>query len=115
MKKKNNLKSKYIVVITSIDDKEKAEELSKKLVENRLVACAQIIGPITSIYWWQNKIEKAKEWLCLMKTKKSLFKDTEKTILSLHPYQVPEIIALPLIEGTHSYLAWLEQELNKNK
>lgn len=115
MKKESTSKNKYIVVITTIDSKKKAEELSQKLVENRLVACAQIIGPITSIYWWQDKVEKAKEWVCLMKSKKSLFSDIEKMILSLHPYQVPEIITLPLLEGTRSYLAWLEQELKKNK
>jgi periplasmic divalent cation tolerance protein len=81
------------------------------LVDERLAGCAQIIGPITSIYRWKGKVEKANEWLCLIKTKRELYTSVENTIIRLHKYKTPEIIATAIITGSKKYLEWLNNEL----
>lgn len=103
----------YIQVITATETKKEAENIAHILTEKRLAGCVQIIGPITSIYWWRGKIEKAEEWLCFIKTSKILYEEVEKTIKAAHSYQVPEIIALPLVSGSRDYLSWLNNELQK--
>ncbi|NTW07493.1 MAG: divalent-cation tolerance protein CutA, partial [Syntrophaceae bacterium] len=74
---------------------------------------AQISGPITSTYRWKGKVETAEEWLCLIKTQESLYSELEKTIISLHSYETPEIIAVPIIKGSREYLSWLKNETEK--
>ena len=81
-------------------------------MEKRLAGCIQIIGPIISTYWWKNNIETAKEWLCLIKSKKNLFEKLEKSIKEIHPYETPEIIALPIVAGSKEYLKWLDNALS---
>jgi periplasmic divalent cation tolerance protein len=88
-----------------------AERIARAVLEARLAACVQIIGPLTSLYWWQGQIEQAGEWLCLIKTRADVFTELEKTIRSLHPYDVPEIVALPVTAGSADYLAWLNGEV----
>ncbi len=73
----------------------------------------QIVGPITSTYWWKGSIETAEEWLCLIKTSQNLYADLEKAIKEMHPYETPEIIAIPILTGSSDYLQWLENELRK--
>jgi periplasmic divalent cation tolerance protein len=96
-----------IQVLTTTDTKQAAEEIARVLVESRLAACVQIIGPITSIYRWKGKVEQAKEHLCIIKTRAALFRKVEAEIKRLHSYEVPEIIALPISKGSRRYLAWL--------
>lgn len=103
--------SEYIQLFTTTEKKEDAEIISQEVVEKRLAACVQIMGPITSTYWWKEKVEKTEEWLCIMKTKRDLYEDLEQAILSIHPYEVPEIVAVPIVAGSQSYLEWLEQEV----
>ncbi|MDH5770045.1 MAG: divalent-cation tolerance protein CutA [Candidatus Bathyarchaeota archaeon] len=103
----------YIQVITTFGNKEEAEKISQIVVEKRLAGCAQVIGPITSIYWWKGKIERAEEWLCLIKSQADLYQELESTILQVHSYENPEILAMPIIRGSKSYLSWLESELKK--
>ncbi|MFH0844913.1 MAG: divalent-cation tolerance protein CutA, partial [Pseudomonadota bacterium] len=88
-----------------------AQEISRAVVEKRLAACAQVIGPITSTYWWKGKIEEEEEWICILKTREALYEDLEKTIREMHPYDVPEIVAVPIVTGSRSYLEWLEREV----
>ena len=76
-----------------------------------MAACAQVIGPIKSTYWWKEKVEQTEEWLCIMKSKRELYEELEKAIKSIHPYEVPEIVAIPIVSGSQSYLEWLEQEV----
>jgi len=102
---------KYIHVITSTERKEDAERIAGILVEKRLAACVQIIGPVTSIYWWKGKIEKAQEWLCLAKSVESLYGEIESAIRDAHPYETPEIIATPILKGEKDYIEWIENEL----
>jgi len=103
----------YIQVITTTETKKEAENIASILTERRLAGCVQIIGPITSIYRWKGKVEKAEEWLCFIKTSKILYEEVEKTIKSIHSYEIPEIIALPLVSGSRDYLNWLDKELSK--
>jgi len=103
----------YIQVITTISDKRSAEKIANVLIDKRLVACIQIAGPIKSIYRWKGKIETAKEWMCIAKTRKSLYKKVEKQIKELHPYEVPEIIAVSIAKGSKDYLKWLSDETVK--
>ncbi len=101
----------YIQVMTTTDKKEDAERIATCLVEKRLAACVQIAGPITSFYRWKGNMERTQEWQCWIKSKEVLYKEIEKAIKSVHPYEVPEIIAMPIIAGSHDYLEWLESEV----
>jgi len=101
----------YIQVVTTIDKKEDAERIAAYLVAKRLAACVQIAGPITSVYQWKGNIERANEWQCWIKSKDTLYKEIERTIKSLHPYEVPEIIAMPICTGSRDYLEWLGSEV----
>lgn len=101
----------YIQLCTTTERRDDAEMISKEVVEKRLAACAQVLGPITSTYWWKQGIENTEEWLCIMKSRSDLFKELEEAIKSIHPYEVPEIVAVPIVLGSQSYLAWLEQEI----
>ncbi|MEO0228341.1 MAG: divalent-cation tolerance protein CutA [candidate division WOR-3 bacterium] len=99
----------YIQVFTTVKKKEDAERIARIVVEKRLAGCVQILGPIKSIYWWKGKIESAEEWLCIIKSKKELYPELEKTIKENHPYETPEIIAMPIIAGYEGYLKWLNE------
>ena len=102
----------YIQVFTTTESKEDAEKISRAVLGKRLAACTQIIGPIKSIYWWKEKIEEAEEWLCIMKSLNDLYEQLEKVIKEIHPYEVPEILALPVVAGNQGYLEWLNKELS---
>ena len=100
----------YIQVLVTIDSKEKAGELQRLLVEERAAACVQILGPISSLYWWDGQIEEAQEWLCLSKTRGSEYRRLEALIREHHPYETPEIIAIPILAGNEDYLEWISAE-----
>ena len=101
----------YIQVSTTTGDEENAGRIAGEMVNKRLAACVQVIGPITSTYWWKGKIEREKEWLCLMKTRRDLYEPLEKAIKAVHPYEEPEIIAVPIVEGSQGYLDWMDGEV----
>jgi len=103
----------YVQVVTAVGNEEEAEKISQMVVEKRLAGCAQVIGPITSLYRWKGKIEKDKEWLCLIKTRTDLYQELESTIRKVHSYENPEILAVPIINGSKRYIDWLESELKK--
>ena len=106
----------YIQITTTTETKEQAQTITQHLVEAKLAACVQIVGPITSIYRWKGKVENAPEWLCLIKTRDDLYNKVEATIKSLHPYETPEIIAVPIVKGSKEYLQWISEETeNKTK
>jgi periplasmic divalent cation tolerance protein len=105
--------TEFIQVTTAIDTKEGAQKIAQTLVERRLAACVHVAGPITSTYWWQGKLEIEEEWTCAAKTRRDLYDTVEKAIREVHPYNEPEVIALPIVEGSQSYLAWIEQETAK--
>jgi periplasmic divalent cation tolerance protein len=101
----------YIQVMTTTKTKEQAQTIAQHLVEAKLAACVQITGPIASIYRWKGKVENVQEWLCLIKTQDDLYNKVEVAIKSLHPYEIPEIIAIPIVKGSKEYLSWLDDEL----
>jgi periplasmic divalent cation tolerance protein len=101
----------YIQVITTVQQREDAEAIARSLVEGRLAACVQVVGPVTSIYRWQGNIETAQEFQCWAKTRRELFDRAQAAIRRIHPYKVPEIIAVPLSAGSADYLAWLDAEI----
>jgi len=103
----------YIQVTTVTSSQKEAENIAQELLKTRLAACIQISGPVSSTYWWQNTIESAQEWVCQIKTSRSLYPRVEATIRRLHSYQVPEILALSVLDGNQDYLKWLEGELTK--
>src|SRR4030042_112936 len=105
--------SEFIQVSTTTDKREDAEHISKAIVENRLAACVQISGPVTSIYRWNDNMEESEEWLITMKTRKELYPKLEQAIKNFHPYEVPEIVAVTLIAGSEEYLGWVEKETGK--
>ena len=100
-----------IQVITTTGTKQDASKVARALIEARLAACVQVVGPVTSRYWWNDEIEEAEEWLCLIKTTASLFERLEEAIRAAHPYDVPEILATPVVAGSADYLAWLREEV----
>ena len=103
--------SKYIVIFSTAANTEEASRIAEKLVSGRLVACVNIVPGIQSIYWWNNAVQKEQEVLMVMKTEKSKYQEVERTIKSLHSYEVPEIISLPLENGFEGYLKWIENTL----
>ncbi len=102
----------YIIVLVTAKDKKEAAKIAKGLLESKLIACANIIDGIQSLFWWQGKIDSSKEVLLVLKTKKSLFKKVEAKVKSLHSYQTPEIIALPIVHGSKDYLSWITASVN---
>ena len=104
----------YIQVFTTTEKKEDAEKIAKTLLEKRLAGCVQIVGPIESTYWWKGNVETAEEWLLFIKTRKNLYEELEKAVKEIHPYETPEIIAMPIVTGSKDYLEWLRNELKKD-
>ena len=98
--------------LTTTQTKADAQAIANALVEKRLAACVQIVGPITSTYRWHGEIETAEEWLCLIKSREDLYEQLEQAILETHPYDVPEILAVPVVSGNKRYLEWLDSELD---
>jgi periplasmic divalent cation tolerance protein len=102
--------TEYIIVFITAPNENEAASISKTIVSEKLAACVNIIPSVRSIYRWQGRVEDEQEVLMIAKTKKSLFERLQERVKKLHSYSVPEIIALPLVEGSKEYLAWLGQE-----
>ncbi len=101
----------YVFIVTTTSNKEEAVKIVRSLLKERLIACANILGPVSSLFWWQGKIEEENEFLVFMKSRKSLFERISKRVMEIHSYDVPEIILLPIIEGSPPYLDWLRDSL----
>lgn len=86
-------------------------KIVRSLLEKKLIACANIVGPVSSLFWWEGKIDQASEFLVFMKTHKNLFERLSETVREIHSYEVPEIVALPMIEGLPPYMEWLKASL----
>jgi periplasmic divalent cation tolerance protein len=103
--------AEYLQVLTTTGSEQEAERIAAALVERRLAACVQIVGPIASRYRWQGEVEAAREWICLVKTEASRYAELEATIAELHSYEEPEIVATPIVAGSAGYLAWLGKQV----
>jgi periplasmic divalent cation tolerance protein len=101
----------FLVVYVTVGSPEEGERLAHALVEERLAACVNRVGPVRSVYRWQGQIEQNDEELLIIKTKRALFERLKTRVQELHSYSVPEIIALPILEGSEPYLKWLKEQL----
>ena len=98
----------YNIVILTASNREEAVKIVRTLLEEKLIACGNIIDPVSSFFWWKGKIEDEKEVLVIMKSDERLFKKLSKRVRELHSYDVPEVLALPIVDGSPSYLEWLK-------
>lgn len=96
-----------IQITTTVADRADAERIAASLVAKQLAGCVQVSGPIESTFRWKGQIETSQEWVCTIKTRRDLYPTVEKAIRELHSYEQPEIIAVPIVAGSESYLAWL--------
>lgn len=101
----------FIQVLTTAGSEEEAERISSALVERRLAACVQVVGPISSRYRWQGEVEVAREWMCVAKTESARYPELEAAIREIHSYDEPEIVATPIVAGSKGYLDWVGESL----
>jgi len=99
----------FVIIMITCATRKEAQKIANRLLTKKLVACAHIISDIESRFWWKGKIDYAKEALVTMKTRKTNFKKIENEVKKLHSYEVPEIIALPIIDGSKDYLNWIAE------
>lgn len=101
----------HIVIFITAPSKKEAKDIAARLLKKKLAACVNIIAKIESLFWWQTKIDNAKETLLIIKTKKTKLAKIITLVKSIHSYDVPEIIALPIIAGEKKYLKWINDSL----
>lgn len=103
-------KQAYGVILVTAASQSEAEMIARSLLSAKLAACVTLL-PVQSIYTWQNEIQQAEEWQLMIKSKLDRFSDLEAKIRELHSYEVPEMIALPIVAGSHPYLQWISQQV----
>ena len=103
----------FVVVLTTFPADGDAEQLAHTLVEERLAACVNVLPAMTSIYSWKGSIEKSDERQIVIKTSSGRVRDLETRLKTLHPYDVPEFVVVPIVEGSQEYLAWLSENTSK--
>lgn len=99
----------YAVIFITAAHKKEAESIAQGLIRNKLAACVNIVAGVDSLFWWKGRVERTKEALLIVKTRRSLINRLIKKVRALHSYEVPEIIALPIIAGNKKYLDWLNE------
>jgi len=102
--------SSFALVLVTTPSPAVARSLARAALDRRLIACANIVPRIESMFWWQGKIETSREWLVVMKSRKALLRSLEALVLELHPYDTPEFLTVPLMSGNRRYLEWLRTE-----
>lgn len=100
----------FLTVSTTTDSADSAGALARSAVAARLAACAQVEGPVTSLYWWRGTVDTAQEWRVVLKTTGERYAALEAHLRAAHPYEVPEVIAVPVVAGSPDYLAWVRAE-----
>jgi len=103
-------KPAYIIVFITTSSYEEARKIADALVAQKKAACVSIVPKVNSLFRWKGKIEEAEESLMVVKTRAELFPEVVSTVKSIHSYEVPEIIALPIVEGNPDYLTWLKEQ-----
>jgi periplasmic divalent cation tolerance protein len=99
------------IVLCTVPDQDTAEDIANILIADKLAACVNIIPGITSVYRWEDRIEQAEELILVIKTRETVYEALQAKIVDLHPYELPEIIAVPIQNGLPAYLSWLAQSL----
>lgn len=100
----------YVVVFITVEEGEEAGKIAKALLKRRQAACVNIISGVESHFWWKDRLDTAKEILLIAKTKEALLPELIKTVKRIHSYNIPEIIAVPIIGGSRDYLEWIDAE-----
>jgi periplasmic divalent cation tolerance protein len=103
----------YLQVTTTTDSEGEARRLADLAVESRLAACGQVLSPITSVYWWDGKVENAQEWMVLLKTTANRVEQLIDRLRAEHSYDTPEIVAVPIVSGNPAYLDWITAETSE--
>ncbi|HJU70707.1 MAG TPA: divalent-cation tolerance protein CutA [Paucimonas sp.] len=106
--------SQALLVLTNLPDASTAQKLARQLVEQKLAACVNILPAVQSVYRWQGAVEEAVEVTLFIKTMQACYMELQSTILSAHPYQTPEIIAVAIDQGLPAYLDWMAQETKRD-
>ncbi len=101
----------YVLIYITTSGAEEARRIGKRVVEERLAACANVIEKVHSLYWWKGKLEESSEAVLLLKTKKDKIKKIVAMVKKLHSYENPAIVAFPILEGSEEYLKWIEGEI----
>ena len=107
------MKNNYIIILVTCKDKQEAEKITQSLLNERLIACGNIVSPVTSFFHWVGKIDKAEECLIVMKSRMDLFSQVAERVKSLHSYEVPEVLALPIVDASKAYLDWMSVVLKQ--
>jgi periplasmic divalent cation tolerance protein len=107
--------AKFLQVQTMTDSRAEAMELAHEAVQARLAACAQVAGPIASTFWWEDTIERAEEWMVMLKLPAERYAELAEFLIERHSYDEPEIIALPIVTGSAGYLEWIAQEARRSE
>jgi periplasmic divalent cation tolerance protein len=100
-----------IVVLTTCNSQEQGAQLARHLIEHHLAACVNILTGARSFYRWKGEIEQASEVVLIIKSRRDIFEKLREAIAHLHSYEIPEVIALPVVDGSEAYLNWLDREL----
>jgi periplasmic divalent cation tolerance protein len=101
------------MVYVTTSSKSEAEKIAQTLLSERLIACANILGPVSSHFHWNGKIDSAEEYLMIMKSRADLFAALESRVRVLHSYEVPEVLAVPIVDGSKGYFDWMTGALNR--
>ena len=104
-------KPSYAVYLVSCPQSD-AEHIAKAVVEKKLAACVQILGPVTSFFWWEEKVQQDTEALLFIKTTLSMGDELKRVVAEIHPYSVPELIGVPVVDGLLSYLEWIDETVS---
>lgn len=103
--------SPYIAILITTANAEEAQRISRRLLEQKKIACVNIVSRVSSLFWWQGKVDSAEESLLIVKTKASLLNEIVTLVKEIHSYDVPEVIALPIVGGNPDYLKWIGEEV----
>lgn len=107
------MQTQYVLILVTTANKQEADTIAQDLLAQKLIACANIVGPVSSYFHWSGKIEKAEEFLVLMKSRSDLFERIAVAVGKMHSYEVPEVLALPILASSQAYLSWLASSLAK--
>jgi len=102
--------TQYLLIMTTVPDADIGQIIAEKIIEERLAACITLQAGSQSLYWWKGKITQEQEHTLLIKTTKEAYSKLEEKIKEIHPYKIPEIIALPILKGSEEYLGWIDRE-----
>jgi periplasmic divalent cation tolerance protein len=98
----------HVQIQFTIDDPDRADDIIERLLVERLAACGQRVGPVVSRYWWKGALERAEEWLVLVKTRGDLASAVTEAVVAAHPYDTPEVLVLAISAGSPGYLLWID-------